>query len=134
MRLAGTISRYSNSAMPQLASAAIHQGLDESSFRCAYQAKVMNTFEAMSRPAEVAMGESCMSGNPFDLLGSAGGQECAGLSFPRYGNFGIKLEQGLEHERALVHARVGHRQAGPCDPFIAEKQQVEIERPGRIGK
>src|SRR6201988_2267749 len=123
MRFAGTISRYSKSAMPQLASAAIHQGLAESSFRCAYQAKVMNTLEATSRPAVAAMGEICMSVDPFYLLGSAGGQECTGLSFPRYGNFGSELEQGLEYEGALVHARMGHRQAGPRDLFVAEQQQ-----------
>src|SRR5882672_6017999 len=48
MRFAGTCSRYSKSAMPQEASAAMNQGLEESSFRCAYQAKVMNTFESVS--------------------------------------------------------------------------------------
>src|SRR6185436_17561706 len=61
MRLAGTISRYSKRAMPQLTRAAIHQGLAESSFRCAYQAKVMNTFDRARRPTEVATGESCIN-------------------------------------------------------------------------
>src|SRR6187431_2345582 len=64
MRLAGTCSRYSNSATPQLASAATYQGRAESSLRCAYQAKVMNTFEATSKSAvrgrtEDSMGPSC---------------------------------------------------------------------------
>ena len=50
MRLAGTWSRYSNSAMPQLTNAATNQG--RSGFlRCAYQANVMNTFESTSRTA-----------------------------------------------------------------------------------
>src|SRR6185503_9264731 len=61
MRLAGTISRYSKRAMPQLASAAIHQGLADSSFRCAYHAKVMKTFDRASRPADAATGESCIN-------------------------------------------------------------------------
>jgi hypothetical protein len=35
--------------MPQLTSAATHQGLLFSSFRCAYQAKVMKMFDKTSR-------------------------------------------------------------------------------------
>src|ERR1043165_3789772 len=49
MRLAGTCSRYSNSAMPQLTIAATHHGRSARLRRCAYHAKVMNRFEAMSR-------------------------------------------------------------------------------------
>src|SRR3954467_2008818 len=52
MRLAGTWSRYSNSAMPQLASAAMNQGFEERFFRCAYQANVMKTFDRTSSPAD----------------------------------------------------------------------------------
>src|SRR6185437_2805658 len=48
MRLAGTCSRYSNKAIPQLASAATYQGRPERFFRCAYQANVMNTFDPIS--------------------------------------------------------------------------------------
>src|SRR4051794_30731494 len=58
IRFAGTWSRYSNSAMPQLASAAIHHGFDDRFLRWAYQAKVMNTFEATSRPADTTIGGS----------------------------------------------------------------------------
>src|SRR3546814_19238369 len=50
MRFAGTCSRYSNSAMLQLRSAANSHGLADISFRCAYQANVMKTFEAHSSP------------------------------------------------------------------------------------
>src|SRR5437868_13302755 len=49
MRLAGTWSRYSKSAMPQLTSATTYH--DEPSlknFRCPYHATVMNTLEATS--------------------------------------------------------------------------------------
>ena len=53
MRLAGTWSRYSNSAIPQLTSAATYHARDRRSLRWAYQAKVMNTFEHVSRPAVV---------------------------------------------------------------------------------
>src|SRR5262245_59668947 len=45
MRLAGTWARYSSSATPQLTSAATCHGLWLSSFKWAYQANVMNTFE-----------------------------------------------------------------------------------------
>src|SRR4051812_49606215 len=47
MRLAGTCSRYSNSAIPQLRIAATHHGRSARLRRCAYHAKVMNRFEAM---------------------------------------------------------------------------------------
>src|SRR5678815_2153153 len=48
-RLAGTCSRYSNSAMPQLTRAAIYQGRSARLRRCAYQANVMNTFDTTRR-------------------------------------------------------------------------------------
>src|SRR5690348_3923345 len=48
MRLAGTCSRYSKSAIPQLACAATYQGRPERFFRCAYQANVMKTFDPIS--------------------------------------------------------------------------------------
>src|SRR3954449_2739164 len=53
MRLAGTCSRYSNRAIPQLTRAATYQARDRRSFRCAYHAKVMNTFEHVSKLAVV---------------------------------------------------------------------------------
>src|SRR5689334_7702118 len=46
--------------MPQLTNAATHHGLAESSFRCAYQAKVMKTFEAISISALRPTTESCI--------------------------------------------------------------------------
>src|SRR3954453_5289505 len=49
MRLAGTCSRYSKSAIPQLANAATYHGRDDRLRRWAYQANVMKTFEAMRR-------------------------------------------------------------------------------------
>src|ERR1700739_3954327 len=48
MRVPGTCSRYSKNAIPQLATAATYQGRPARFLRCAYQAKVMNTFEATS--------------------------------------------------------------------------------------
>src|SRR5580658_462394 len=48
MRFAGTCSRYSNRAMPQLTSAATTHGRVFNSFRCPYQAKVMKTFDRHS--------------------------------------------------------------------------------------
>src|SRR5690606_4865329 len=48
MRLAGTWNRYSSRATPQLATAATIHGLALSSFRWAYQAKVMNTLLRVS--------------------------------------------------------------------------------------
>src|SRR4029077_9288243 len=54
MRLPGTCSRYSKNAMPQLTSAATYQGRAARFFKCAYQAKVMKTFDAVSnRVAEM---------------------------------------------------------------------------------
>jgi hypothetical protein len=48
--LAGTCKRYSKNAIPQLTKTAIHQGLALRSFRWAYQANVMNTFDRISSP------------------------------------------------------------------------------------
>src|SRR6185312_16585534 len=48
MRFAGTCSKYSNRAIPQLASAATYQGRPERFFRCAYQANVMKMFDPIS--------------------------------------------------------------------------------------
>src|ERR1700688_3285717 len=48
MRLAGTCSRYSKNAMPQLRIAARYHGRSPRLRRCAYQAKVMNTLERTS--------------------------------------------------------------------------------------
>src|ERR1700676_5555710 len=56
MRFAGTCSRYSNSAIPQLTVAAIHHGLDCMLRRCPYQANVMNRLEPMRRIAAVSAG------------------------------------------------------------------------------
>ncbi|GAB1379157.1 hypothetical protein MASR1M49_20030 [Pararhodobacter aggregans] len=47
MRLAGTCSRYSKKAMPQLIRMTVISGALRY-FRCPYQAKVMKTFEASS--------------------------------------------------------------------------------------
>src|SRR5687767_6762069 len=55
-RFAGTWSRYSKSAIPQLISAAMSQPLCRSSLRCAYQANVMKTFDATSRRMVLGMG------------------------------------------------------------------------------
>src|SRR6478609_3874365 len=60
MRLAGTCSRYSNSAMPQLASAATIQGRPDRFFRCAYQAKVMNTLDRTSSAVAARAGGMVM--------------------------------------------------------------------------
>src|SRR5688572_12194979 len=49
MRLAGTCSRYSKQAIPQLTKAAMYHGRSLRSLRWAYQAKVMNTLDAASK-------------------------------------------------------------------------------------
>jgi len=48
IRFAGTWIKYSKNAMHQLTIAAINQGLSLRSFKGPYQAKVMNTFDAIS--------------------------------------------------------------------------------------
>src|SRR5690242_14392764 len=63
MRLAGTWSRYSNRAMPQLRMAATYQGRSARFCRWAYQAKVMNTFEHTRRSA-VRYTMSVLIGSP----------------------------------------------------------------------
>src|SRR5687767_15282555 len=56
MRLAGTWMRYSNSAMPHDASAAIHHGLSLRCFKWAYHAKVMKTLAIASMTTVTATG------------------------------------------------------------------------------
>src|SRR4026209_165515 len=61
IRFAGTWSRYSNSAIPQLTSAARYQGRCPRFRRWAYQAKVMKMLDSRRSPAvrrkiEVGMG------------------------------------------------------------------------------
>src|SRR5512139_820339 len=56
MRLAGTWMRYSNSAMPQLTSAATYHGELEKFFRWPYQAKVMNRLDTASISAVTSKG------------------------------------------------------------------------------
>src|SRR5882672_7848875 len=56
MRLAGTWSKYSNSAMPQDTSAAITHGFEPRCLRCPYQAKVMNKLDAPSRSVVIRIG------------------------------------------------------------------------------
>src|SRR4051794_750494 len=73
IRFAGTWSTYSNSAMPQDTSAATYQGFAERSFRCAYQAKVMKTFDAASMSAvspntPSGIAGAVTSGHPFASL------------------------------------------------------------------
>src|SRR4051812_44635460 len=72
MRLAGTCSRYSKSAMPQLTSAAIHHGLSDRFLRCAYQANVMNTFDATRSNAQLAVAGNVVMGRSSRLAGQAG--------------------------------------------------------------
>lgn len=55
MRFAGTWTRYSNSAIAQLTSAAISQGCDFVFFKCPYYAKVIKTFEIVSRTMAVSI-------------------------------------------------------------------------------
>src|SRR6266576_1929632 len=63
MRLAGTCSRYSKSAIPQLANAATYHGRDDKLRRWAYHANVMKTFEAMRRQTVMTIVRIVADGN-----------------------------------------------------------------------
>src|SRR3989338_2554923 len=56
MRFAGTMIRYSNSAIPQLISAAIYHGELAKFFRCPYHANVMNRLDTASISAVTSSG------------------------------------------------------------------------------
>jgi hypothetical protein len=66
MRLAGTCSRYSKSAIPQLTRAAIHHGLACRCLRWPYQANVMKRFDKASSVAVIA---SVWTGVIAEILG-----------------------------------------------------------------
>src|SRR3954447_4561614 len=68
MRLAGTCSRYSKSAIPQLANAATYHGRDDKLRRWAYQANVMKTFEAMRRQTVTRIVRIAADGNAGALV------------------------------------------------------------------
>src|SRR5687768_5873143 len=59
MRFAGTWSRYSKKAMPQLATAAQYHGFVFQFFKCAYHANVMNAFEKINNTTVLKM--TCMA-------------------------------------------------------------------------
>src|SRR3954470_17931236 len=68
MRLAGTCSRYSKSAIPQLANAATYHGRDDKLRRWAYQSNVMKTFEAMRRETVTRIVRIAADGNARALV------------------------------------------------------------------
>src|SRR3954467_148345 len=70
--------------------------------------------------------------DPLDFLlaaarGAVDGAAAAGDSSLRR-----NLNQRLEHESALMHARMGNDQCRLADGLVAEKQQIEVERARRI--
>src|ERR1700682_5499691 len=103
IRFAGTCSRYSNSAMPQLTSAAIHHGFDDSSLRWAYQANVMKKFDATSNPAHMATVEKCIRAS----FGPSDQRRPEGTSLP---------DRGPESKPAALFRATGRarRRVGAC--------------------
>ena len=71
IRLAGTCSKYSKKAMPQEISAAIHHGRSLRCLRCAYQANVMNRFDAESRHTACQITGIFMQAVPQGVLSAA---------------------------------------------------------------
>src|SRR5580765_3892824 len=125
MRFAGTIRRYSKSAMPQLARAAIHHALEDRFLRCAYQAKVMNTLDARSIRPQVKVAESCISVDPFDFL--------VRTAFEVERQLWRDLQQRLQHEGALAHAGMGNHEVARGTFLLSVEQQIEIEGARRVG-
>src|SRR5690349_10710023 len=109
MRLAGTCSRYSNRAMPQLIRAAMYQARLFRLFRCPYQAKVMKMFDSTSRPAVWKKTGICMLVEAFDGLVGNGGEKVGGAAAARDHGLRRDFQQRRQHEGALVHARMRHR-------------------------
>ena len=104
MRLAGTWIRYSNSAMPHEISAAIHHGRSLRFFRCAYQAKVMKTFDTASSSAVCRGRPACRSWqrvSSWMRWSAAGVQQCGDGAATRNDQVGRDLGQRHEHEGAF---------------------------------
>jgi hypothetical protein len=70
IRFAGTWSRYSKNAMPQLAATATRRGFARRFLKCAYQANVMKMFEHTRSPAVVATVFRFNALLTFELLNS----------------------------------------------------------------
>src|SRR5262245_34272222 len=84
MRLAGTCSRYSNSAIPQLTIAATYHAWRFRLRRCPYQANVMNTFDAISSSVVFASTGTSMCISPL-----AGSKTAPGDRAPMQGSYTI---------------------------------------------
>src|SRR5215213_631770 len=129
MRLAGTCSRYSNRAMPQLTTAARYHGRSARFWRCAYHANVMNTFEQSSSSAAWTM-TSVLIGPPGTKLGIHGAPDPR-HQFGNGGHVGVGGAEvddaGAEQEAAVEH-RIGHEhlaaQLQSCEQRLVEGIEV----------
>src|SRR5436190_16786382 len=124
MRLAGTCSRYSKSAMLQLTIAATHHGRSARLRRCAYHAKVMNTFEAMSS----RMVGSAADIPRFYLRAPAGAESAFVLPVPRFSGGNPRNCSG---EAALARL-VRFRGADPFDVLTPVTRRERVERSARL--
>src|SRR5688500_8839950 len=98
MRFAGTWSRYSKNAMPQLATAAQYHGFEFQFFKCAYQAKVMKALEQISNTTVLTitcMAQRCRNIRPKPQLKSNRHSEGFANLFER-NPLGLAGERSLE--------------------------------------
>lgn len=112
---------------PQLISAAIHQGLSLRSLRCAYQAKVMKTFDAAKSSA------ACITtGRLFNpnirasvWLARYSGQASLQLCRGRECSSPVQFRQRRQYKCAVIHAWVGRVSVSVLWVSIAMQQQVD---------
>src|SRR5215472_14990184 len=143
MRFAGTWRMYSNSAIPQLTRIAMTSGRARMLPRCAYHAKVINTFEQIKSPADVTTVEftstlRALSPQPLALSPlqcprlSAVDVEQRAMAVRRYRrrekrdgvrDFG-RLAEPLD-ARCFGHLRLGLRQRDLV--LVGERLQTRLE-------
>src|SRR6478609_1952019 len=144
MRLAGTCSRYSNRAIPQLAKAATIHGRPLRLRRWAYQAKVMNTFERTSRPTVRRM--TFMQRGTWDVgRGTSNrGERFGGSGLPAHRRCQAPHRADDEKHRArrtnracdaviVLELAGGRQQVEPVVLSTTDQWQVLRPRVGRVG-
>ena len=137
MRLAGTCSRYSNSAMPQLTSAATYHGRSARFWRWAYQANVMKTLEQTSSSAARAddVGPNRILPGRSSAVHGAAGARPTGMSGNRrdVGLGGAEVDDaGAEQEAAVEHGVGDEHLAADLEPReqrLVERVEVVLRSP-----
>ena len=117
--------------MPQLAAAAIHQGLADKVLQVRVPGERHEDVRSEEHQAAGGVGGNLHSIDPFDLPGSA---QASSPALER-SQLRRNLQQRLQHERSFVHARMRERQAAERRSWLrhtASRSRSSVR--GALGK